>query len=167
MLFHDSNEVNDPIVFLQELQTSQQNAETYSAPSLITQEYAHMGRGGAGNYYSPSSLTQTGKFTDASPASISDAHGGSGIENGAAITRSTAPPPSISHLSTAPAYRGRGGAGNFLGDPYEKSANEIQQERARQQEAQEQAKKGVDVDVEARLARPGKAYLSQHTERRE
>ncbi|KAK4997992.1 hypothetical protein LTR28_013803, partial [Elasticomyces elasticus] len=62
--------------FSQDLETNQPTTTTtttttsadpaaHAPPSSTQQSYAHTGRGGAGNYYSPSDLRATGHFSDA------------------------------------------------------------------------------------------------------
>ncbi|KAK3073941.1 hypothetical protein LTR53_004008 [Teratosphaeriaceae sp. CCFEE 6253] len=104
------------------------------------QLYAHSGRGGAGNYYSPQELSSTGQFSDGTAAP-----GGSttnGIANGA-TTRTV----------------GRGGAGNWGFGASGDSA------RAAQEEAEEEARReklsgDIEKGVGAMLAEPAKAKLA-------
>jgi hypothetical protein len=132
--------------------TSANDQETYAGtahPTLHNQEYAHTGRGGSGNYYSPRELIATGTFEgvgtshllgDGTPAPVvSDAKSGGGERVGLG--------------GGGGAIRvGRGGAGNFLvgggGD-----------ERVKLQE--DEVKRDVEKGVDDMLSRPEKARLSE------
>ncbi|KAI9727654.1 MAG: hypothetical protein M1828_005882 [Chrysothrix sp. TS-e1954] len=105
-------------------------------------EFAHTGRGGAGNFYSPSGLVSKGDFSRAEASTMGRS---SEVSIGAASGR----------------LQGRGGAGNFL-----QPTNEIVEGRdplleSKQQEAFER----VARDVEDTLERPQKAHLDISRER--
>src|SRR2546430_11275084 len=72
-------------------------------------EFAHAGRGGAGNYYSPKALSETGKFTESGEAGVGAANSGT-------------PPQRVG-------YGGRGGVGNYMAKDNE------EEERLREIEA--------------------------------
>ncbi|KAF1829641.1 hypothetical protein BDW02DRAFT_560679 [Decorospora gaudefroyi] len=122
-----------------------------SQPSSASQDYAHMGRGGSGNWYEPKQLQKEGTFTEPTDA--------------------TAPPTSSKpHVSTPwhpegqemPVARsGRGGAGNLVWRSEEARRKEREDEEAR--------KEGLRIEaercVEAGLAKPPGAVLGRETER--
>lgn len=103
-------------------------------------EYAHSGRGGAGNYYSPARLQQSGTFETTSGDEPKSSSGNS--------TPARAP------------YRGRGGAGNYVFAPDTDGSAQEAVERGRdQREREDKARGDAARDVEASLAKPGRAYI--------
>jgi len=96
-----------------------------------------MGRGGAGNWYEPKELAKTGTF-ETSPEQTS-----------------IAGPPVDREVVSDTRRRGRGGAGNFV---YEE---EDQGAKQKKEEMEIELKDMVAKDVEAGLARPGRAYVRQ------
>jgi len=103
-------------------------------------EYKHMGRGGAGNWFTPAELEQHG--TTATPADDDDT--------------TEVPPP---QTNSTRQWAGRGGAGNFAGthvqhaDVPPRKVEEIElQERER---LQEEVRRSVDQT----LAKPQEAHL--------
>lgn len=95
-----------------------------------------MGRGGAGNWYSPKELSQTGNFETSSQSTASEKDAGT-------ETRRT----------------GRGGAGNFVWDDEESEKNRQQKE-----ETEIELKDMIAKDVEAGLPRPDRAFMRPDTE---
>ncbi|KAL6709415.1 hypothetical protein ACN47E_001822 [Coniothyrium glycines] len=121
-------------------------------PANASQEYAHMGRGGAGNWYQPTELQKEGTFS-------------------AAVDSTAAPSGSKPQVSTPwhpegqemPVARsGRGGAGNFVWRS-EEQARKAKEEEDRKREL---VREGVERDVEAGLAKPPGALLSKDSDRR-
>ncbi|KAI5792490.1 hypothetical protein DFH27DRAFT_569121 [Peziza echinospora] len=104
-------------------------------------EYKHMGRGGAGNWFTPAELKSTGTYTDTTvkcpnPTSLN-------------------PAPSSTHIDPRP-WRGRGGAGNFAPDkPLEPEQMELE-ERKVAEVIEAEVRQSVDLG----LAKPGLAYIS-------
>ncbi len=107
-----------------------------------------MGRGGAGNYFSPADLSETGVFRNCDPKSLSlpdqttddSATGMARRENG----------------ESAPVWipSERGGSGNF------RSEREVEAEQERMADMGEaEVRARVEKDVELGLEKPGKAYL--------
>ncbi|KAF8470605.1 hypothetical protein BDZ91DRAFT_718508 [Kalaharituber pfeilii] len=132
-------------------EVAQQQVET--AGTGDGSEYKHMGRGGAGNWFTPSVLSTTGVFTDSHSSDPS-----------AAIPDPTSVNPAHAnrHIDPRP-WLGRGGAGNFAYQkPVEPERIELE-ERQAIQEIEEEVRKEVD---EA-LRRPESAYLSEINSRRE
>lgn len=117
-------------------------AKTSSQPS----EYAHMGRGGSGNWYQPKELEQSGSFQQ--PADSTAAPSTSTKPN-----VSTPWHPEGQELPVARA--GRGGAGNFVWKDEEREAKRNEEEK----KVKEKVSEGVERDVEAGLAKPGAAVL--------
>ncbi|KAK4554966.1 hypothetical protein LTR86_008114 [Recurvomyces mirabilis] len=122
------------------------------------QQYAHTGRGGAGNYYSPQQLTETGSFSNAARSHI--------IGDG---TQAPSPQASNKMASSATTSEksssglsrkvGRGGAGNYafgVGESEENAARKRIDEEQRRQQVQADVEKGV----EAMLAPPPKARVT-------
>jgi len=112
-------------------------------------DYKHMGRGGAGNWYTPTSLSKEGVFTDSAPP------------RGASITPdpTSVNPAHAGHYMEPRPWRGRGGAGNFA---YEKP---VEPERIELEERQitKLVQEEVRKEVEAGLKRPESAYLANTT----
>jgi hypothetical protein len=96
-----------------------------------TQEYARLGRGGAGN------VTLSALM--------------------AAATASSPQPPVDS--SRTRQWSGRGGAGNYLGGEQDNDAERAAEEEAK--EARHRIEEEVKVDVEKGLAPPQKAYMGR------
>ncbi|KAF2020587.1 hypothetical protein BU24DRAFT_416255 [Aaosphaeria arxii CBS 175.79] len=117
-----------------------QNAQQQQSPA----DYAHMGRGGAGNWYQPTSLRTNGTFSTtpdstAAPAPTSKPN------------VSTPWHPDTQELPVARA--GRGGAGNFVW-----KGDDVEAERKRLEEEEKKGdavKEGVERDVEIGLQKPG------------
>ncbi|KAF2225250.1 hypothetical protein BDZ85DRAFT_194722 [Elsinoe ampelina] len=117
------------------------------AESKAPAQYAHSGRGGAGNYYSPQELTKTGQFEATAP----------GAEQPDIPTTSTLQSKAQAQ-ATLPAYRGRGGAGNY--ETTAADAKEISRTQAEHAEKeQERIRESIAKDVESGLARPERARL--------
>lgn len=95
-------------------------------------DYAHSGRGGAGNWYSPPDLQKTGNFT---------------LDTGRSI-----PSPDIRSAG----YSGRGGAGNFSSKDQE--MRKLEEERLAE-EARSKREAQVVKDVEMGLKPPERAHL--------
>ncbi|KAG9198904.1 hypothetical protein G6514_009280 [Epicoccum nigrum] len=99
--------------------------------SNASQDYAHMGRGGAGNWFQPKTLQQEGTFSQQAPAD------------------STAPPtnatPNVSKPWTPEGQelpvtkQGRGGAGNMVWKSEEMWRKEKEDERRRKEEIERNA----------------------------
>lgn len=112
-------------------------------------EYKHMGRGGAGNWYTPSTLSKEGVFTDIAPSP-----GDSTTPDPTSVN-----PAHANHQLDPRPWRGRGGAGNFtLDKPVEPEALELEERHAAQE-----VQKEVRREVEAGLKRPESAYLAPMT----
>jgi hypothetical protein len=122
-----------------------QNASADPTPTATapSQGYAHLGRGGAGNWYNPSDLVQKGTFSGA----------GTFTEGTAPATAS--PKPSQSRQMMG----GRGGAGNFHGGADDADRERLEAERAA--EAQQKLQESIKADVEKGLAPPQKAYMGK------
>lgn len=137
-------------------QSAADNATNSYVPPDIAEkseaQYAHTGRGGAGNYYSPQDLSQTGSFSGAQTSHIL----GDGTPAPSDNTRPAAAPAATGGLTSK---TGRGGAGN-----YDFGINEAERKAARQHEEadrrQQQLKEDVEKGVQDNLAFPSKAKLS-------
>ena len=122
------------------------------------QQYQHLGRGGAGNYYSPKDLSKTGNFSDAHRSHIVG-EGTLQPSSSIAADHSSAPPSYNTAKPTTEAVRsyGRGGAGNYS---YGAAEAEAAQKKARDEKAKERLQADVEKRVQASLAMPQKAKLS-------
>jgi hypothetical protein len=141
------------------------------------EQYAHMGRGGAGNWYSPRELSKTGEFTSSSrgpengeaasaTATATATAGGVtsvGVREDAGRAMHSHSPifsPAASSQQQLPTARfGRGGAGNMT---WEDPAHTIAERQRREEEEarrKEEVSKNVVADVEKGLARPGRAIM--------
>ncbi|KAH7135861.1 hypothetical protein B0J11DRAFT_519416 [Dendryphion nanum] len=126
--------------------TSAAAAPATSTPTQPPSEYAHMGRGGSGNWYQPRELEQSGSFQQP-------------VDSTAAPSTNTKPNistpwhPDTQEMPVARA--GRGGAGNFVWKDEEREARK----KAEEEKAKERVSEGVERDVEAGLAKPGAVML--------
>ncbi|KAK6335647.1 hypothetical protein TWF696_002414 [Orbilia brochopaga] len=122
-------------------------ADASSAPSAATPQYKTYARGGAGNWYEPAALKQTGTFTsdNVSPTAATDnASAQAEIKRGSRV------------------WQGRGGAGNWEADQQIK-ADEMKRrslvvkvdEEAALQEILEEAK----VEAEKEIQPPQTAHV--------
>jgi len=114
-----------------------------------------MGRGGAGNYFSPVDLSETGVFRNSDRNSL-------GLPDQTTDDSATGMVRRKSGES-APVWipSGRGGSGNF------RSEREVEAEQERMADREEaEVRARVERDVELGLEKPGKAYLGgRETER--
>lgn len=145
-----------------------------------------MGRGGAGNYYSPASLASTGTFeqpgstgsSTAEPAlaALENLDSSSGWWNTATTTTTTTTTTSANgnnssssgeqqqqqqkQVETPLARTGRGGAGNFVwGGGSERRAEQVRREWGELRERQRDVESKVAESVERAVPPPGKAWL--------
>lgn len=153
----------------QDIEANQQNAEATLQPSSLSdmmareeQQYAHSGRGGAGNYYSPKELSQKGKFSDVQRSHIL---GDGTAEPSSAAGESGGQPPSYTAARPAGSgtvgKQGRGGAGNISYGVDESDgaiARRILQ-REEDQRRRKELSEGVEKGVKEALAEPPKAKL--------
>lgn len=134
----------------------QKNHEAYAGTShdaLHTQEYAHMGRGGAGNYYSPRELNATGEFQGAGTSHVL----GDGTPEGRHVAGVAEK--EKKEVVNGPVYRGRGGAGNYAYGVTEgeerRFRKKYEEEERRKKEirglAEGAAQEGLAVPEKARL----------------
>lgn len=136
-----------------DLERNQQEAESYAGtahPALQNQEYAHMGRGGAGNYYSPRALNATGEFAGAESSHV--------LGDGTPAPRGPEVKGQDGQQGEKIVRYGRGGAGNFFGvdEGAERRARKrLEEEGRKREELEREVQKGVD----GALARPEKARL--------
>ena len=124
-----------PIVLtsFQDVEAQQERPGSQNAdPDASRPEYAHAGRGGAGNFKPTATAAAA-----ASPGDVSTSVKPGTIAEGG--------------------YSGRGGAGNFRGEALERRRSEA---IAREQEAEEKAYQETVRNVDQELKPPEKAYLS-------
>ncbi|EME89106.1 uncharacterized protein MYCFIDRAFT_193103 [Pseudocercospora fijiensis CIRAD86] len=126
-----------------DLEANQQIIATSADSSLPRekQQYAHTGRGGAGNWYSPQELKQTGTYDDGLPAAAASAQ--------------------AQQTAAEPVRRyGRGGAGNMSFGVSEDEEHAIGNRMAEEEAKREKVAADVEANVNAMLAEPPKARLS-------
>ena len=170
-----------------DLEANQQAAEDYTAArrakgsSKVEQQYQSTGRGGAGNFLYPSTLDAASMFfspgvgadtaaaeplsstgdpstTPSTTKSNTRAHRENVSSTAAEGAAASKVPPS--HL---PAYVGRGGAGNYLGEGGgEGGAKDPLEREFELQQMKVQA--GVERDVERGLSKPPAAHLGEGKE---
>ncbi|KAI5195984.1 hypothetical protein E4T39_07959 [Aureobasidium subglaciale] len=144
-----TNTTNEKISADIERQQQDASAEAYAGtahPKLHAQEYAHTGRGGSGNYYSPRELLATGKFE--------------GVDTSHVLGDGTPAPKEgdKENKSNAGFKIGRGGQGNFFGGD-EGEAEKLRAKREDEARKQEELKREVEKGVDGSLSRPEKARL--------
>jgi len=121
---------------------------TFTSTSIILTPISR----GAGNYYSPSTLSRNGIFASTHAPSTTTTTIDQTSE-GAPLKRTvTTATPS----QNAGAYQGRGGAGNYLGAG---AAEEEERRRQRDREREEELRVRAEQDVEMGLLKPGRAHL--------
>lgn len=121
-------------------------------PANASQDYAHMGRGGAGNWYQPTELQKEGTFTQPGDSTA--------IPTSSKPQVSTPWHPEGQELPVA--RSGRGGAGNFVWKSEEQAKKEAEDEERKKEVVRE----GIERDVEAGLAKPPGARLGADKEGR-
>lgn len=140
----------------QDLEANQQAAEqltiaTPSADAILSrdqQKYAYTGRGGAGNWYSPQQLVETGTYDDTLPVQAA-----SHSSEGFAVA--------CQQAAAEPVRRyGRGGAGNMSFGVSEYQERAIQKRMQDEEQKREKVKADVESEVNAMLPEPPKAKLS-------
>jgi len=130
--------------------TTQASRSPASAvPSNASQDYAHMGRGGSGNWYQPKELQKEGTFTQPADATA--------IPTSSKPQVSTPWHPEGQELPVA--RSGRGGAGNFVWKSEEQERRAGEDEEKRKEKLREEAERSV----EAGLAKPPGALLGKDT----
>ena len=119
-------------MILQDVEAQRSTDSIDQPSSKPLPDYAHSGRGGAGNWYSPPALEKEGTF------------------------QSLIRTPTKDSTNAGAGYRGRGGAGNYnaLDESVKKEAEQRAAEEARLREEE------VVRDVELGLQQPEKAYLT-------
>ncbi|KAK5125355.1 hypothetical protein LTR85_000464 [Meristemomyces frigidus] len=134
------------------------NSTDAAAVERQEQQYAHMGRGGVGNWYSPKELKEKGHFSDAHRSHIL----GDGTLPPADSTDSGAPPSYNTAQPSTETTRtyGRGGAGNYSFGVSE-SEERAARKRMRQEETKEKLKADIERNVQESLAMPEKAKISE------
>ncbi|THV72651.1 hypothetical protein D6D28_03812 [Aureobasidium pullulans] len=141
-----SNATNEKVSA--DLERNQQDAEDYAGtahPALHNQEFAHTGRGGAGNYYSPRELIATGKFE--------------GVDTSHVLGDGTPAPKGEKEKEEPTVVRyGRGGMGNFFGVD-EEMATKLRKKHEDEARKQEDLKQQIEKGVDGMLSRPEKARL--------
>ncbi|CAN9225272.1 hypothetical protein CC77DRAFT_1017879 [Alternaria alternata] len=127
------------------------HSSTPVQPSNSSQDYAHMGRGGAGNWYQPTELQKEGTFTQAVDATA--------IPTSSKPQISTPWHPEGQEMPVA--RSGRGGAGNFVWKSEEQKKGQRDDEERRIEGLRDE----VERSVEAGLAKPPFALLGRETQK--
>lgn len=145
----------------QSTESSHPDASFYASSEPQEQEYAHMGRGGAGNWYSPAELNSTGTYvSNAKPQLTPSSNGASKASTlFGDPTLAPASQAALSEQELAAGHRGRGGAGNFI---WRSGAEEGAKAKAEEERLKKAGKieEKVIADVEAGLAMPGRAKVA-------
>lgn len=146
----------------EDLESNQQVADQTSNPSSADlplrqdQQYAHSGRGGAGNYYSPRELEETGSFNDTLPTGL----GAASNASASTAAGSSVPAGQNGNAASEPVRRyGRGGAGNMSFGVTEDEARVYRKRREEEEQRQEKLKADVEANVNAILMEPPRARL--------
>ncbi|KAF9690998.1 hypothetical protein EKO04_010999 [Ascochyta lentis] len=133
----------------EDIEAANPPATTPSAPTetaqTAAQEYAHMGRGGAGNWFQPSNLSKEGTFSQAS----SDATAAP-----ASVERNVSKPWTPEGQELPVARQGRGGAGNMVWKSEAMWRKEKEDEQRRKEEIEREA-----LEAAGGLQSPGKAVF--------
>lgn len=134
-----------------DLEANQSAAGSYAQPTPIRNEpqYAHSGRGGAGNFYSPKELSQNGQYKDTD------------FGNGTQDSRlATADPFSNAKPLSGPTRTyGRGGVGNYTYDASENQEQALRRRIQEDEDKQQKLKADIEAGVKETLAMPPKAKL--------
>lgn len=137
----------------EDLEANQQSAESEShtpqPPPSQEEQYARVGRGGAGNFYDPQLLSEADKVN------LGDGYNslGSGGTTGPTIDASKAP------FSEPTRTFGRGGAGNYSFDASENQDRALRKKLAEDEEKKKVLKEQVERGVQETLAMPAQAKL--------
>jgi hypothetical protein len=119
-------------------QQPQDPAQSTEPSQASTQDYAHTGRGGAGNWFSPKDLNETGSFVTTDDPSVP----------------AKAEKAAHTEIVSETRHRGRGGAGNFIW-----SQEEEERQKRESEDKEIELKEMVAKDVEAGLAKPSRAFM--------
>ena len=136
---------SNPSKISQDVEAQQPQEEPAFRPptTASVDPYAHSGRGGAGNWYSPSQQRATGTYTSESSAAATST---------AAPANTRAPPTN---------FGGRGGAGNYNWERIEAEEKAKAERNETEKEKEFGVKKSVEEDVESGLRKPGQAHLRE------
>lgn len=137
-----------------DLEANQSAAESYAQPTPIRNEpqYAHSGRGGAGNFYSPKELSQKGQYKDTDLSQVGDGTKDSGLAT-------TDPFSNAKPLSGPTRTYGRGGVGNYSYDASENQEKALRKKMEEDEDKQQKLKADIEAGVKETLAMPPKAKL--------
>ncbi|PSN68021.1 hypothetical protein BS50DRAFT_572995 [Corynespora cassiicola Philippines] len=140
-----SRKVADDLEANRSLASSAAPPLTSTSSQTQAQEYAHTGRGGAGNWYQPSELEKAGSFSQPADSTA--------IPTSSRPQISTPWHPEGQELPVARA--GRGGAGNFVW----RDESKEQASREAEEKVKDKVRGEAERDVEAGLQKPGAALL--------
>jgi hypothetical protein len=116
---------------------------------LVPSDYSHMGRGGAGNWFTPASLHKDGTFTQSADSTA--------LPTSSKPQISTPWHPDGQELPVG--RSGRGGAGNCMWTSSEEIRREKEGRELEDMKRKVEVSEGVEKDVEAQLSRPPGARL--------
>lgn len=135
-----------------DLEANQDAAKSFSQPPTLREEqqFAHYGRGGAGNLYSPKELSNTGVYQDPGLSK----RVGDGVDT---IGNEPMPHGTKDEVRKV----GRGGAGNYAAyDASEGQTRALESRLNADREMKERVKADVEEQVKSTLAEPPKAKLA-------
>ncbi|KAF2273638.1 uncharacterized protein EI97DRAFT_382968 [Westerdykella ornata] len=130
------------------LSSTTASTSTATAPRTPQQEYAHMGRGGAGNWYQPHELSHSGSFNQTSDSTAAPS---------ATSKPQVSTPWHPEGVELPVARAGRGGAGNFVW----KQEEEKRKEEEREEEETRRIEGEVERVVAEGLKMPARAVLGE------
>jgi len=122
-----------------------------SHPTTQSRNITNITSSGAGNYYSPTTLSLTGIFSSSNPRAPPPPDSSAPVPPKEKLSDSSAPVPR-SH-----AYQGRGGAGNYMYQDTDEVVGSRQEKE--KEELESTVRRRVEEDVELGLLRPVKAHL--------
>lgn len=134
-----------------DLEAGQDAAKSFSQPPPLREEqqYAHSGRGGAGNYYSPKELSDTGVYKDSGL--------GKKVGDGVDTIGNEPVPQAKEEVRKV----GRGGAGNYAAfDSSEGQTRALEKRLEADRAMREMVKADVEEKVKSTLAEPPRAKLA-------
>lgn len=133
----------------EDIEANHPGAETLNTQPAPTsdEQYARVGRGGAGNFYNPQDDSDTNRIGL-----------GDGINSLGSGPIETSRKTAVSNPEPTKNF-GRGGAGNFLFDSSENQDRALRRQLEEDEQKKQEVKEQVEKGVEETLAMPPKAKL--------
>ncbi|EME48601.1 hypothetical protein DOTSEDRAFT_67592, partial [Dothistroma septosporum NZE10] len=138
-----------------DIEAGQDSTRSFSQfpPTLGEQQYAYKGRGGAGNWYSPKDLSDTGVYKDFGLSQR--------IGDGVNAVGHEPLPQDNAGASEQVRKLGRGGAGNYAAYDASEGQTRAQEKKLEaDREAREMVKANVEEKVKSTLVEPPRAKLA-------